>query len=125
MFRTVSQIAIEYRSSSLSEGRAGKVSGGDRLPWVREDNFAPLTSLDWQVHVYGSAAPAIADACARRGLALQVFPWGPAASRAGLERDAVYLVRPDGYVGLADAAGALKTLEGYLDARSIRPRPPE
>ncbi|HWC65790.1 MAG TPA: FAD-dependent monooxygenase, partial [Thermoanaerobaculia bacterium] len=45
-FRTISQIGIEYRRSALSEGSAGRVHGGDRLPWVRtgesEDNFAPL-----------------------------------------------------------------------------------
>ena len=35
MFRTVSQTAVNYRGSSLSEGRAGAVHGGDRLPWVK------------------------------------------------------------------------------------------
>ena len=65
MFRTVSQTAVNYRASRLSEGRAGAVHGGDRLPWVKptddgaKDNFAPLTSLDWQVHVYGDASPEI------------------------------------------------------------------
>src|SRR3984957_14906720 len=55
MFRTVSQTAINYRGSSLSQGRAGTIHGGDRLPWVKidsdgasRDNFAPLTSMDWQ-----------------------------------------------------------------------------
>src|SRR5215467_11126947 len=47
LFRTVSQTAINYRGSSLSDGNAGSVHGGDRLPWVtpdqdREDNFVPL-----------------------------------------------------------------------------------
>src|SRR5271156_6041241 len=58
LFRTVSQTAVNYRGSSLSEGQAGTVHGGDRLPWVKTDlngvdtdNFAPLTSVDWQVHV--------------------------------------------------------------------------
>ena len=37
MFRTVSQTAVNYRDSSLSEGRAGEVHGGDRLPWVKMD----------------------------------------------------------------------------------------
>ena len=37
MFRTVSQTAVNYRGSSLSEGRAGAVHGGDRLPWVKAD----------------------------------------------------------------------------------------
>src|SRR5439155_2535494 len=34
MFRTVSPTAIEYRQSELSEGRAGRIQGGDRLPWI-------------------------------------------------------------------------------------------
>ena len=44
------------RQSALSEGRAARIAGGDRLPFVPADggdNFAPLASLDWQVHVYG------------------------------------------------------------------------
>jgi hypothetical protein len=48
IFRTISQTAVNYRGSSLSEGRAGAVHGGDRLPWVKADlnglwnNFMPL-----------------------------------------------------------------------------------
>src|SRR5208282_378551 len=101
MFRTVSQTAVNYRGSSLSEGRAGKVHGGDRLPWVKtdsngfaEDNFAPLTSLAWQVHVYGDAAPEIQALCDARKLPLHSFPWRPEMHRAGLRRNAAYLVRP-------------------------------
>ena len=55
-FRLVSQTRIAYRESPLSDGAAGEVHAGDRLPWVEgTDNFAPLKSLDWQVHVYGTA----------------------------------------------------------------------
>jgi 2-polyprenyl-6-methoxyphenol hydroxylase-like FAD-dependent oxidoreductase len=127
MFRTVAQTAVHYRASPLSEGRAGRVRGGDRLPWVvasdaspdgRADNFAPLASLDWQVHVYGEPGPGIAEAC---GLALHAFPWSPAARRSGLRRGAMYLVRPDGYVGLADTDANPVKLEGYLDSRGLRP----
>jgi 2-polyprenyl-6-methoxyphenol hydroxylase-like FAD-dependent oxidoreductase len=128
MFRTVSQIAINYRSSSLSEGRAGSVRGGDRLPWVTtggtadigSDNFSPLTSLDWQVHVYGAAAASISEVCARRGLALHIFSWQSAMSRSGLAQVAIYLVRPDGYVGLADPEASPVRLERYLDTRRLR-----
>src|SRR5213078_4255506 len=47
MFRTVSQTAVNYRGSSLSEGGVGSVHGGDRLPWTTVevssgDNFTPL-----------------------------------------------------------------------------------
>lgn len=34
MFRTISQTGVNYRGSRLSEGCAGTVHGGDRLPWV-------------------------------------------------------------------------------------------
>jgi 2-polyprenyl-6-methoxyphenol hydroxylase-like FAD-dependent oxidoreductase len=124
MFRTISQIAIQYRGSSLSEGRAGAVHGGDRLPWVPEsqnepDNFAPLTSLNWQVHVYGDATSGTRSACVERELPLYVFPWRPEMRRAGLQRNAVYLVRPDGYVALADAEGSGTAITSYLDARKL------
>jgi 2-polyprenyl-6-methoxyphenol hydroxylase-like FAD-dependent oxidoreductase len=129
MFRTVSQTAVNYRGSSLSEGRAGTVHGGDRLPWVKidsggigKDNFAPLTSLDWQVHVYGDATPELQTMCDGRRLSLQVFPWRPEIRRTGLRRNALYLVRPDGYVALADPAGSATRLASYLDARKIMPK---
>jgi 2-polyprenyl-6-methoxyphenol hydroxylase-like FAD-dependent oxidoreductase len=135
MFRTVSQTAVNYRGSSLSEGRAGRVRGGDRLPWtkmnsdgVERDNFAPLTSLDWQVHVYGDAAPEIRAACDDRHLALHVFPWRPVIAGTGLRRNAVYLVRPDGYLGLVDAKGGAAAIASYLDTRKLIPQrqnPPE
>jgi 2-polyprenyl-6-methoxyphenol hydroxylase-like FAD-dependent oxidoreductase len=122
LFRTVSQTGIEYRQSELSQGRAGRVRGGDRLPWVQSepDNFAPLASLDWQVHVYGTATRELAVTCSARGLPLHVFPWPPAAARAGLARGASYLVRPDGHVALADPTGSSARLERYLDAHGLR-----
>lgn len=125
MFRTVSQTAVNYRDSSLSEGSAGDVRGGDRLPWVPAadgpggDNFSPLTSLDWQLHVYGEARPTIREACDAHNLSLHVFPWRPAMNSAGLLRNAVYLVRPDGYIALANRDGRAEAVASYLDARGL------
>jgi hypothetical protein len=124
MFRTISQTATHYRGSSLSEGRAGNVHGGDRLPWVPGnpndlDNFTPLMAVTWQVHVYGDATLETQAACDERKLPLHVFPWRPEMDRAGLRRNAVYLVRPDGYVGLADADGSGAAITAYLDARKL------
>jgi FAD binding domain len=126
-FRTVSQTAINYRGSTLSEGRAGRVHGGDRLPWVPldtsdrgADNFRPLTSLEWQVHIYGNALPEIRAVCAERHLALHEFGWQPAMGRAGLQREALYLLRPDGYIALAAPEQSAPTLTAYLQARAIR-----
>jgi hypothetical protein len=72
------------------------------------------------VHVYGSATPALAASCASRGLRLHVFPWSRSAARAGLARDASYLVRPDGHVALSDPLHTPARLERYLDARGLR-----
>jgi hypothetical protein len=41
--------------------------------------------------------------------------------RAGLRRNAVYLVRPDGYVALADSEGRATAITSYLDARELAP----
>ena len=84
------------------------------------DNFAPLQSLDWQMHVHGVASSELAASCASRGLRLHVFPWGRSAALAGFARDASYLVRPDGHVALADPLHSPSRLERYLDARGIR-----
>ena len=124
-FRTISQTAINYRGSALSEGAAGEIRGGDRLPWVQfdtdgHDNFATLTSLDWQVHVYGAAAPEIRSICHQRHLPLHEFAWRLAMRRAGLRRNALYLVRPDGYIALAAPVPSATSLTSYLDARGIR-----
>jgi len=118
MFRTLSQIEIEYRASALSEGFAGSVHGGDRLPWVPDD-FAPLASREWQAHVHGTASVALAEKCAAMGLPLHCFAWSDAAQRAGFARDALYLVRPDGYVALADEPASPARLERYVRDRAL------
>jgi hypothetical protein len=114
---------VNYRSSAISVGSAGSVRAGDRLPWVRledgTDNFASLRSLDWQAHVYGEAHTEIERACALAALSLERFPWSEAASRAGIARDALYVVRPDGYVGLAAASDAPTALRAYQTELSL------
>jgi 2-polyprenyl-6-methoxyphenol hydroxylase-like FAD-dependent oxidoreductase len=123
IFRTISQTGIEYRESSLSDGVARRVHGGDRLPWVpmgASDNFTPLTSMAWQAHIYGEAKPAASAACAELGVPLHVFAWIPEAHRAGLARSALYLVRPDGYVALADRDGDGSRLREYFAERGLR-----
>jgi 2-polyprenyl-6-methoxyphenol hydroxylase-like FAD-dependent oxidoreductase len=123
LFRTVSQTQVNYRHSALSEGAAGKVRGGDRLPWVRldsgQDNFEPLTALEWQVHVYGELQRALMDACAELRVPLHLFAWKTQMRRAGLEKDALYLVRPDGYVALADPNASVEGLRRYFAAHEI------
>jgi 2-polyprenyl-6-methoxyphenol hydroxylase-like FAD-dependent oxidoreductase len=129
MFRTVSQTTINYRHSSLSEGRAGDIHGGDRLPWVMAggvDNYDSLAAMVWQVHVYGNADHNLMTWCNERGLPLRVFPWQPKYKEAGLAHHALYLLRPDTYVALAHSPGATNSdlidiLKRYFDRREINP----
>ena len=123
MFRTFRRPRSSTGRAPLSEGSAGSIHGGDRLPWVppasggTADNFASLESMDWQLHVYGEAEADLVKACADRRLPLRAFAWRDAMRASGLARNAGYLIRPDGYVAVAGVdAGSLGR---YFDYQRI------
>jgi hypothetical protein len=70
--------------------------------------------MDWQVHVYGAPRHELSAWCDTHNLALHAFPWKDAYRDAGLVRDALYLLRPDTYVALADGGGAASALDRYF-----------
>jgi 2-polyprenyl-6-methoxyphenol hydroxylase-like FAD-dependent oxidoreductase len=124
MFRTVSQITINYRGGALSSGEIGDVHGGDRLPWVSingVDNHGPLSAMTWQVHVYGAPSNDLMSWCTNRNVPLHAFEWRAAYEDAGLTRDAMYLLRPDTYVALARKLGDPEALDQYFADRGMRP----
>ena len=123
MFRTVSQITLNYRGGPLSFGTAGHVHGGDRLPWVNvggKDNFASLAAMTWQLHVYGAPRAELAVWCDDHHISLHCFYWRPEHGVAGFARDALYLLRPDTYVALADSSGDPSALDRYFAAQNIQ-----
>ena len=117
VFSAVSQITVAYRDSAISEGHAGEVRGGDRLPWAQTpnaDNFETFRNIDWQVHVYGTSSAELADWCTRHRLPLHTFTWQEAYAKPGLVQDAMYLLRPDTYVALASQQQNPETLQRYF-----------
>ena len=103
LFRTVSQITVNYRGSPLSAGAAGRVHGGDRLPWALaggSDNYTALTAISWQVHVYGTAREALTLWCQEHGAAAARVPLrarargGRPDARCALSAAARHLPRP-------------------------------
>ena len=97
IFRTVSQITLNYRGGPLSAGVAGHVHGGDRLPWAAidgSDNFASLAAMTWQVHVYGTARADLIAWCTDNDVSLHTFDWQSGYEAAGLGRNALYLLDP-------------------------------
>jgi 2-polyprenyl-6-methoxyphenol hydroxylase-like FAD-dependent oxidoreductase len=125
LFRTVGQITLNYRGGPLSSGRTGKIHGGDRLPWVPvdrqegEDNYASLAAITWQVHVYGVATGELTAWCASHSVALHMFAWRQKHLNSGLQRNGLYLLRPDTYVALADASGSARALDRYCAEHQI------
>jgi len=100
------------------------VRGGDRMPWVETasgDNFEGLDPRSWHVEVHGEVRQRLKDWCAMNGVTLHPHRWTSAAERAGLQRNAAYLLRPDGYVALAVPSGSDRALERYFAARRMRP----
>jgi 2-polyprenyl-6-methoxyphenol hydroxylase-like FAD-dependent oxidoreductase len=131
-FRTISQIGICYPDSPLSETLSGLPQGapraGDRFPWLRlvisaggpaEDLFAKLDDTRFTLVVIGQPAPTVPGS--GELLRTLVVPADPAndreLARARIPRQAFYLLRPDGYVGLAGTRVDAATLAGYLSQR--------
>jgi hypothetical protein len=52
-----------------------------------------------------------------------VFEWHDEHATAGFARDAIYLIRPDTYVALADNSGSPETIEIYFKDRGWRSLP--
>jgi hypothetical protein len=123
MFRTVSQTTLHYQDSPVSEGQAGKVKGGDRLPWVEaagSDNYEPLRKVGWQVHVYGADHDDLRTWCQEHGVELNVFVWKPEHKEAGFAQDAAYLLRPDTYVAFAAPDQSVTAVNGYLADKGFK-----
>jgi 2-polyprenyl-6-methoxyphenol hydroxylase-like FAD-dependent oxidoreductase len=135
-FKTGSQLGINYRQSGLStdgERVGGSVKAGDRLPWVKTDetreedgdNLSELRKAHWQVHIYGNSDKSTVQTLEDRGIPLRVFTWAAGGSleadmqKKGLKKDAIYIVRPDGYIGLVCAPKDTRTFERYLDRWEI------
>ncbi len=56
---------------------------------------------------------------AKRKMPLHAFAWRPEMDRAGLRHDAVYLVRPDGYVAMTASERGAAAVAAYLDTRKL------
>ncbi len=121
LFNTVSQIKINYHNSPISKGQAGKLKGGDRLPWIKEiNNYQALTTLAWQIHIYGKADPDFKKSLESLGFKLYEFPWNPSFEKLGFKKGCVYLIRPDGYLAYIHTTQTIQDLEEWLKQNGLR-----
>jgi hypothetical protein len=124
IFRTISQVTLKCRGKGLDQGHAGKVSGGDRTPWMRidgTDNYTTLQEIAWCVHAYGDPSPELEQWRDALSFSLATFAWRNEFEHSGLKRDACYLVRPDPYLAASNADQDAGTLQHYLDRIGVKP----
>ena len=57
--------------------------------------------------------------CESNEIPLHVFAWRDEHDAAGFSRNAVYLIRPDTYVALAESSGSHEAIEVYLQDRGL------
>ncbi|TWT25810.1 FAD-dependent monooxygenase [Planomicrobium sp. CPCC 101110] len=124
LYKKVSQTEVKYRDSVLSEGKVGKIHGGDRLPWVaigNSDNHEPLKSMDWQFHVYGQDILELREIAESIAIPLYVFQWKKEMDEVGIKENSIMLIRPDGHIALTIRAQELEKVQKYLDEFNISP----
>ena len=134
-FRALSQIGIRYSHSRLSQGIAEKAAGaprpGDRFPWLKlhfqrsgaaEDVFQKLDDTRFNLVVIGQRLPA-GSATDLGEVSTYVIPDDPAnadeLARARIPSPSFYVVRPDGYIGLAGARLEAGALRRYFSAIGV------
>jgi hypothetical protein len=135
-FRTISQIGIAYRASALSETLPGLPAdapqAGDRFPWLMlsfeakgpEDLFRRLDDTRFNLLVFGGASsPAELAGLSALGDTLRVHVVPRAAENdralagAQIPQPSMYLLRPDGHVGLCGPRLAAGAVGRYLRER--------
>jgi len=143
-FRTIAQIGISYPASSMSHALPGlpkdAPTAGDRFPWVRlkfaandtaEDLFERLDDRKFNLLMIGQS-PIATQALDDFGdlLRIHTIAADPANSaelaRAKVPQHSLYLLRPDGHVGLCGTSFDAAAIKRYLAEQvQLKARGPE
>ena len=134
MFKKISQCDIRYEQSTLNNGSLGKVICGKRMPWVKYEEFDNLDLISyahWNLHIYGDIKKELENEINRINLksgvangliSLKNLAFNKQAAKCGIVKNAIYLIRPDGYVGFTAASQnsiCIKKLKQYIQSNGI------
>jgi 2-polyprenyl-6-methoxyphenol hydroxylase-like FAD-dependent oxidoreductase len=138
-FRTISQIGIRYPQSAISETLPGLPDGapvaGDRFPWLRvsrnangpvEDLYESIDDMRFHLIAFGQAAPSEGELGLGDLVRTHVVASDPVndheLERANIPRPSFYLLRPDGYIGMAGVHLEVAAVKRYFEERHIHGR---
>jgi hypothetical protein len=136
-FRTISQIGVRYRNSALSKTLPrlphGAPVAGERFPWLQlklspsgalADSFEMLDDTRFNLLVIAQLAPPAQSFGLGDLVVVHALPEDPVNAaelvRAGIPAPSFYLLRPDGYIGLAGSRLDVGTVKQYLAALGAR-----
>jgi 2-polyprenyl-6-methoxyphenol hydroxylase-like FAD-dependent oxidoreductase len=111
-FKRLSQIAIDYRMSFLSKGKSAEIEAGDRMPWV--ENLGWPHPMRWNIQVFGKVHNNLKRYCDKSHIRLEHYPWNNKFQQKGIKKNFIYLIRPDGYIGLIDPKGKPENIQKYF-----------
>jgi hypothetical protein len=128
-FRTISQIGIQYRDSLLSQELPGlprqAPCAGERFPWLQlqrdpqdapADLYQSFDGLRFQLLLFGQPSPSLPGF--EREVHSQLIDAGGENGRrlqaAGIPLPSFFLLRPDGYIGLAGLQAEPELLRRWL-----------
>jgi len=122
LFKLVSEVRINYRGGPLSLGRYGKIVSGDRLPWIKDLMILEcLDGLSWSSVSFGDQEPVVLGRLAGDGFKIIHRPLTSAARKEGFRINTIYLVRPDGYIGLVLRKPTYPTIAKYMKEYHLVP----
>lgn len=132
-FRMISQIAINYRKSSLSEETPGiehnAPRAGDRFPWLKlqlqsngivEDTFEKFDDTKFNLIIIGQSSP---NANELLGDLMQIYIIPDNSvnrqefARVGITSPSFYLLRPDGHIGICGGKLEESKIVDYIHKR--------
>ena len=120
IFPLISQIGINYRGSSLSNGDGFKVKAGDRMPYFQingENIYDQLREPKFHLLVFSDGSEKIdAGQTAIENVTTAVYPLYPnIAEIFGTNRSLSVLLRPDNYIGLISNDVSAAAVKSYLN----------
>lgn len=135
-FRTISQTGIHYWQSPLSQTLGNlppnAPKAGDRFPWLQlkfqangsaEDLFQKMDDTRYNLLVIGQAAPkelSQLDSLVKTHVILNGVYNTQEFASVGIYGPAFFLMRPDGYIGLAGGSFVVDSVKTYLSNVGVR-----